>query len=101
MTELIELHIRQNPGQGAEQIGKAVGLSTKDMALPIRKLLAARSIRTEGQRRGTKYFAGGRTGSGPTGGGGRKAKGARKGAARKGGRRGSRKKTGSASFAAV
>jgi hypothetical protein len=93
MTELIELHIRQSPGQGAEQIGKAVGLSTKDMALPIRKLLAARSIRTEGQRRGTKYFAGG--GLGSSGGGGRKAKAQRKskGArkrSRKGGRKGAR-----------
>jgi hypothetical protein len=85
MTELIELHIRQNPGQGAEQIGKAVGLSTKDMALPIRKLLAARSIRTEGQRRGTKYFAGG--GSGSPSGGGRKARGQRKSKGQRKGRR--------------
>jgi hypothetical protein len=75
-----------------ENAGKAVGLSTKEMALPIRKLLAARSIRTEGQRRGTKYFAGGRGGSGSTGGGGRKAKAQRKSkASRKGSRKGARK----------
>ena len=49
--------IAANPGQGMEAITKALGLATKDVALPVRKLIADGVLRTEGQRRGTRYFA--------------------------------------------
>lgn len=90
MTAEVLSHVRAHPGQGAEQIGAALGLTSKELRLPMQKLAADRAVRTEGQRRGTKYFAGGR-GAGP--GGGRKAKRGSK-SGRKGARKGSRKKAG-------
>ena len=92
--EAVLAYVRSNPGSGAEAIGRELGLSAKEMALPIKKLLSEGQLRTEGQRRGTKYFAGGRGGGGGGGSGnGRRSKGARKAkAGRKGGRKGSRKK---------
>jgi hypothetical protein len=90
MTEQILAHVRSNPGLGAEQLGAALGIATKDMRLPMQKLIADGAVRTEGQRRGTKYFAGGRGAGG--GGNGRKGKAQRKTrTGRKGGRKGARK----------
>jgi hypothetical protein len=66
--------IGSNPGQRIEQIGEAIGMRTKDLALPIRKLVGQKQIRTEGQRRATRYFPG-------AGGGGRRARRGRKGKA--------------------
>jgi hypothetical protein len=57
-----QLHgfIAKHPGLRIEQINTEMGTSTKDLALPIRKLIAAKEIRVEGQKRATKYFAGGK-----------------------------------------
>ena len=52
--------IAKHPGLRIEEINRELGTSTKDLALPIRKLLAAKAIKTTGQRRSTKYFAGGK-----------------------------------------
>ena len=57
-------HIKANPGQRLEEIGKALGTATKILKRPIAKLLSGKALRTEGQRRGTKYFAGGKKGKG-------------------------------------
>src|SRR5690606_40159314 len=45
--------IGARPGQRIEQIGQKLGMPTKDLALPIRKLIRQKKIRTEGQRRAT------------------------------------------------
>ena len=66
--------IGSTPGQRIEQIGSAIGMRTKDLALPIRKLIAQKQIRTEGQRRATRYFPG-------AGGGARRTRRGRKGKA--------------------
>lgn len=50
-------HIKANPGQRLEQIGKAVKMPTKDLKLPIQKLFEQKAINTKGEKRGTKYFA--------------------------------------------
>ncbi len=50
-------HIKANPGQRLEQIGKALKLPTKDLKLPIQKLFEQKTISTKGEKRGTKYFA--------------------------------------------
>jgi hypothetical protein len=50
--------ITSRPGQRIEPIGQRLGVPTKELALPIRKLIANGSIRAEGQRRATKYFPG-------------------------------------------
>jgi hypothetical protein len=50
--------VADNPGQRIEQINKELGTTTKDLALPIRKLIAEGRIKTKGTRRATTYFAG-------------------------------------------
>ena len=55
--EMVHVAIRNSPGMGAEQLGTRLEVSTKALALPIRKLLAVKRIRSEGQKRATKYFA--------------------------------------------
>jgi N-acetylmuramoyl-L-alanine amidase len=48
--------IMANPGHGVEDMAKALGLETKDLALPIQKLLKAKTITRRGVKRATKYF---------------------------------------------
>jgi len=50
--------VKANPGLRIEQINKQLGTSTKDLALPIRKLLADSVITSKGQKRSTAYFPG-------------------------------------------
>jgi hypothetical protein len=57
IVEAVGGYIQANPGQGVEKIGAALKLSTPEMALPIRKLLADRLITRKGQKRATKYYA--------------------------------------------
>ena len=48
--------VRAHPGLRIEQINREMGTQTKDLALPIRKLVADRVVRTRGRRRSTTYF---------------------------------------------
>ena len=50
--------VAKHPGLRIEQINKQLGTSTKDLALPIRKLIADGAIKTKGEKRSTAYFAG-------------------------------------------
>lgn len=80
-------YVQANPGQRLGEIGAGMGIDTKELKRPVTLLLEAGSIRTEGQRRGTKYFAGS--------GGPRKAtkrKAAKKKASKKGKRKSSKKR---------
>ncbi len=70
LAERFQAFVKENPGLRIEQINKQLGTTTKDLALPIRKLLAEGAIHAKGQKRSTTYFAGG----GGGGGGGRKKK---------------------------
>lgn len=56
LTERLFEQIRAFPGERIEGIGAALQLTTKDLALPVKKLLAAKRIRTVGQKRATKYY---------------------------------------------
>lgn len=49
--------ISDNPGCRAEDINGALGTKTPQIAQPLRRLVAERRVRTEGARRGTRYFA--------------------------------------------
>lgn len=49
--------ISDNPGCRAEEINSALGTRTPQIAQPLRRLVADRLVRTEGARRGTRYFA--------------------------------------------
>jgi hypothetical protein len=55
-TEQTYNYIKSNGNQGVEQIAKALGTSTKELTLPIRKLLADKKIGSKGQKRATRYF---------------------------------------------
>lgn len=48
--------VAENPGFGIEQINEHLGTTTADLALPIRKLVAADALKTEGRNRATRYF---------------------------------------------
>lgn len=48
--------IADNPGCRAEEINSALGTRTPQIAQPLRKLVAERLVRTEGARRGTRYY---------------------------------------------
>jgi hypothetical protein len=50
--------VKSNPGLRIEQINKELGTTTKDLALPIRKLVADGAIIAKGQKRSTTYFPG-------------------------------------------
>ena len=57
LTVDLRTHIANHPGQRIEQIGKAMGVPTKDLALPVRKLVGAALVRTKGQKRATTYYS--------------------------------------------
>jgi len=50
--------VKVNPGLRIEQINKELGTTTKDLALPIRKLVADKVISAKSQKRSTTYFPG-------------------------------------------
>jgi hypothetical protein len=50
--------VKANPGLRIEQINKQLGTTTKDLALPIRKLISEGVINAKGQKRSTTYFPG-------------------------------------------
>jgi len=50
--------VTKNPGLRIEQINKQLGTTTKDLALPIRKLLSDGVIKAKGKKRSTAYFPG-------------------------------------------
>ena len=51
-------YVLKNPGMRIEQINKQLGTTTKDLALPIRKLVSTGVVSTKGKKRSTTYFAG-------------------------------------------
>jgi len=86
-------YVKANPGHRLEEIGVGLKTDTGILKRPIANLLAARSLHTEGQKRGTKYFAGGGRG-GARSAGAAKARGAKAGRKARAVRKGSRKKAG-------
>lgn len=58
LAEDFHAFVAKHPGLRIEQINKQLGTTTKDLALPIRKLLAEGALRTKGAKRSTTYFAG-------------------------------------------
>ncbi|HEY4121556.1 MAG TPA: DNA-binding protein [Byssovorax sp.] len=56
LVERMYQHVLAHPGNGIETIGKALGEPTSELALPAKKLLGDKRVKTTGQRRATKYF---------------------------------------------
>jgi len=58
LSEKFASFVKANPGLRIEQINKELGTSTKDLALPIRKLIADGIVSAKGQKRSTTYSPG-------------------------------------------
>lgn len=58
LSERVASFVKANPGLRIEQINKELGTVTKDLALPIRKLISEGLITSKGQKRSTTYYAG-------------------------------------------
>lgn len=56
LEDALLAHIRENTGKRIEEINRVLKVPTKDLARPISKLLAAKKIKTTGQKRATRYF---------------------------------------------
>lgn len=59
-TARLRTFIAEHPGLRVEQINRALGTRTRDLALPLRNLVAAGVVRTEGQKRSDDVPPGGR-----------------------------------------
>ncbi len=49
--------IADNPGRRTEELNAALGTTTPQIAQQLRQLVADKRVRTEGARRGMRYFA--------------------------------------------
>jgi predicted HTH transcriptional regulator len=58
LSEKVAAFVKANPGLRIEQINKQLDTTTKDLALPIRKLISEGAITAKGKKRSTTYFAG-------------------------------------------
>jgi hypothetical protein len=58
LSEQFASFVKSHPGLRIEQINKELGTTTKDLALPIRKLIAEGVISAKGKKRSTTYFPG-------------------------------------------
>jgi hypothetical protein len=56
LTDKLGDYIKSHPGHRMEAIGKALGVPTRELNLPVKKLLAGKKIRVQGHKRATEYF---------------------------------------------
>lgn len=56
LTADLASYIFRNPGLRIEQIAKSMGVTTKELMLPAKKLIANKSVKTRGQKRATVYL---------------------------------------------
>ena len=57
-TDALLAYVKSHAGQRIEQIAAGLKVTTKDLALPAKKLLSERKLKTKGQKRATQYFPG-------------------------------------------
>jgi hypothetical protein len=58
LAEQFATFVAKHPGLRIEQINKQLNTTTKDLALPIRKMIADGELKTKGSKRSTQYFPG-------------------------------------------
>jgi hypothetical protein len=54
-ASLLLAHIKAHPAQRIETIAGALGMSTRELTLPMKRLIAAKSVKTKGRKRATEY----------------------------------------------
>jgi DNA-binding NtrC family response regulator len=57
ITEKLFTYVKENPGQRIEKVAADIGMRTKELTLPVKKLVADKKIATKGEKRATTYFA--------------------------------------------
>ncbi len=58
MADKLVSFVEKNPGSSIEEIGRGIAIPTKELALPVKKLLAEGRLKKKGQKRATRYSAG-------------------------------------------
>ena len=58
MAKSVQRSASHNPLDSYPKKVSSVGTTTKDLALPIRKLISDGALKTKGEKRSTTYFAG-------------------------------------------
>ena len=57
LTKSFIAQVKKTPGQNVETLARSLGVTTKDLQLPVQKALQRPAqVTTKGQKRGTKYF---------------------------------------------
>jgi len=56
LTDRLGQYITANPGQRIEQISNGIGVPTKELSLPVRKLLSSGTITKQKEKRATEYY---------------------------------------------
>jgi len=56
LTARLLEYVKAHKGERIEQIAKGMSVSTRELNLPVKKLIATKAIRTRGQKRATQYF---------------------------------------------
>jgi hypothetical protein len=57
LVKKFHAHVVKNPGQRIEQIGQILAIPTKELALPVKRLMSEKKLSSKGQKRATTYFA--------------------------------------------
>jgi hypothetical protein len=57
LVKKFHAHVAKHPGQRIEQIGQILAIPTKELALPVKRLMSEKKLSSKGQKRATTYFA--------------------------------------------
>jgi hypothetical protein len=57
LTTAVLVAVKKNPGSRVEELARAMGLPTSDLALPMLKLREERQIVKKGEKRAARYTA--------------------------------------------
>jgi hypothetical protein len=57
LIKRLHSHIAKYPGLRIEKIGDGLGVATKALVLPVKRLISEKKVTTKGQKRATVYFA--------------------------------------------
>ena len=60
LAKKVGAFIRANPGKRVEEINRELGTTTKDLALPLKKLIGEKVVKTRGAKRSTTYWGRGK-----------------------------------------